>query len=233
MATADLQPVLQPVSAAFPGSRYLLFGFGNRHYLLRRDAVSMAAAFWPGPGLMMVMSLESAQPEDAFGTENVVRLALTPQQMSSLQSFIARSFAAHAGAPVRVAPGPFEGSAFYQSVQRCSVLHTCNTWAAAALKAAQLPVGSSGVEFAWQLWHQVQHLASASSARAGHLQTAIPRRPGPSLSEPAVAQDQRLSSLLDLELDPDFHELRAGNPEIGPRPLGVAVHEGENRFARP
>lgn len=176
MATTDLQPVLQPVSAAYPGSRYLLFGFGDRRYLLHRDAASTAAALWPGPALMMVTSLYSAQPEDAFGGDRVVRLALTPEQMSSLQSFIARSFAAQDGVPVRVAPGPFEGSAYYEAVQHYSALHTCNTWAAEALKAAELPVGSSGVEFAWQLWHQVQHLASPSSTRSGRLQPGRPRR---------------------------------------------------------
>jgi len=163
MATADVQPVLQPVSAAFAGSRYLLFGFGNRRYLLQRGgAVNLVAAVFPGPGLVMVTSLHAPQLEDVFGTGSVVRIALTPQQMSGLQAFIGRSLAAHGGALVPVAPGLFEGSAYYKAVQRYSALYTCNTWAAEALKAAQLSVDAD-VEFAWQLWSQVQHLASPNT----------------------------------------------------------------------
>ena len=35
----------------------------------------------------------------------------------------------------------------------------------------------------------------------------------------------------NLELDPDFHDLRARDLEIGAGPLGVVVHEGEDRLA--
>jgi hypothetical protein len=31
----------------------------------------------------------------------------------------------------------------------------------------------------------------------------------------------------DLELDPDFHDLLAGDAEIGARALGVTVHEAK------
>jgi hypothetical protein len=178
IATTDVLPVLQPVSAALPGSRYLLFGFGERRYLLHPDAGTMVGALWPGAALVMVTSLRMTQPQDAFGKDSVVRLQATPQQMSSLQSFIAQSLALHDGVPVPVVPAPVEG-AYYESSQRYSAAHTCNTWAAQALQAAQLPIDSSGVEFAWQLWHQVQHLAATQAL---------------SLHEPAVPHHQRLAS---------------------------------------
>jgi hypothetical protein len=155
IASADVLPQLQPLSAAFPGSRYLLFGFGERRYLLHPDAGTMVAALWPGAALVMVTSLHALQPQEVFGADSVVRLRVTPQQMSELQQFIAGSLALRDGAPVPVVPAPLEG-AYYQSSQRYSAAHTCNTWAAEALQAAQLPIDSSGVEFAWQLWHQVQ-----------------------------------------------------------------------------
>jgi hypothetical protein len=97
----------------------------------------------------------------------VLRLAVTPPQMSDLQRAIAATLATHEGAPVRVAPGPHAVagySAFYESVEHYSALYTCNTWAARVLHAAGLPVTSSGVEFASQLWSQVQALQGNGAA---------------------------------------------------------------------
>jgi hypothetical protein len=165
IALADAQPPLRPVAAAFPGARYLLFGFGDRRYLLQGGAGNMVAALWGDAGLVLVTDVGLQQPEQVFGQDNVVRVALTPQQMSELQGFIGRTFAWREGALVPVFPGSHavgSYSAYYESVQRYSALHTCNTWAAEALKSAELPVNSSGVEFAWQLWEQVQRLENTS-----------------------------------------------------------------------
>jgi uncharacterized protein (TIGR02117 family) len=163
IARGDAQPPLLQVAAAFPQARYLLFGFGDRRYLLHGGAGNMVAALWGGAGLVLVTSLGPQQPEQVFGRESVVVVALTPKQMSDLQAFIGRSFAAHDGALVPVPPGPHSvGSfnTFYESAQRYSALHTCNTWAAEVLQSAQLPINSSGVEFASQLWQQVRRLGS-------------------------------------------------------------------------
>jgi len=121
----------------------------------------MVSALWGDAGLVLVTSVGLQQPEQVFGWDSVVRVALTSQQMSDLQDFIGRSFATHDGAIVPVVPGQHavgSYSAYYESVQRYSALHTCNTWAADALKSAELPVSSSGVEFASQLWQQVLKL---------------------------------------------------------------------------
>jgi hypothetical protein len=95
--------------------------------------------------------------------------------MSDLQGFIGRTFAWRDGAIEPVLPGSHavgSYSAYYESVQRYSALHTCNTWAAEALKSAELPVSSSGVEFAWQLWEQVRRLENTSPG-AGSPQEAV------------------------------------------------------------
>jgi Protein of unknown function (DUF2459) len=156
MALTDLQPPLQMVAAAFPGSRYLLFGFGDRRYLVRGG--NLLAALWPGPGIILATSVRTPQLGDAFGDENVIQLRLSTQQMRTLQGFIWATLLSHEGSVMPLAPGPYPGSAYYEAVQRYSALHTCNTWAAEALKSGELPVKSVGVEFAWQLWHQVQRL---------------------------------------------------------------------------
>ena len=161
IAVADAQPPLSSVAAAFPESRYLLFGFGDRRYLLNGGAGNMAAALWGDAGLVLVTSVGAHELEQVFGRDDVVQLALTPLQMSELQAFIGRTFTARDGTVVRVAPGPHavgSYSAYYESVTRYSARHTCNTWAAEALRSAELSVSSSGVEFAGQLWQQVQRL---------------------------------------------------------------------------
>ena len=178
IALADAQPPLRPVAAAFPSSRYLLFGFGDRRYLLQGGAGNMVAALWGGAGLILVTNVGLQQPEQVFGHDNVVRVALTPQQMSDLQGFIGRSLAWRDGGIVPVLPGSNavgSYSAYYESVLRYSALHTCNTWAAEALKSADLPVSSSGVEFAWQLWEQVRRLENTSPA-AGSTKAAAADR---------------------------------------------------------
>jgi len=167
IAVADLQQPLPSVAAAFPDSRHLLFGFGDRRYLLHGGAGNMIEALWGGAGLILVTSIGSQRLEDVFGPENVVRLPLTPQQMSALQRFVAHSLAQHDGALVPLQPDPHAGGAYsgyFESAQHYSALHTCNTWAAEALQSAGLAINSSGVEFAGQLWRQVQHLQREAGA---------------------------------------------------------------------
>ena len=51
-AAVDLQPPLASLRAHLPAAHYLLFGFGDRHYLLDKDQGlgGMLAALWPGRG---------------------------------------------------------------------------------------------------------------------------------------------------------------------------------------
>jgi hypothetical protein len=161
-----VQAPLASVAANFPDTRYLLFGFGDRRYLLDPGGGTMAGALFPGAGLVMVTTL-TAQPEEVFGPESVARLTVTARQMGELERSIAASLATRDGAFIKVEPGPHAAvgySAFYESVQHYSALHTCNTWAAQVLESAELPVTSSGVEFASQLWSQVEPLKADGAA---------------------------------------------------------------------
>ena len=60
-AGRSMQPPLASLHADLPAARYLLFGFGNSHYLLDKDQGlgGMLAALWPGPGLMLVTGVAS------------------------------------------------------------------------------------------------------------------------------------------------------------------------------
>ena len=177
-AAADLQPPLRSLSATVPQAQYLEFGFGDRHYLLTRDrrTTTLLAAVWPGASLILMTALK-ATPQQAFGAQHVVILRVRGAQAASIQNFVWNSMspspvgqAFAPAAPAPVAEGPYPGSVFYAGTQRYSGIHTCNTWAAEALRAGALRIRSSGVLFAGQLWSQVRRLAGEApevSPRAG------------------------------------------------------------------
>jgi len=166
-AADQLQPPLAALRHDLPGARYLLFGFGDRHYLVDQDrgAGGMLAALWPGAGVLLVTGL-SASAQDAFGAAHVIEIRVTASQAGAAQDFVWHSLATQADVqgdiqadgvtPLRA--GPYGGSLYYATPLRYSALHTCNTWAAQALRAADLDVHSAGVVFAGQLWIQARRL---------------------------------------------------------------------------
>jgi uncharacterized protein (TIGR02117 family) len=159
--TAQLHRPLAGLVRDLPGARYLVFGFGERHYVLAKDKNfgEMLAAVWPSPGLILATGL-SATPEQAFGAGHVARIPVSPEQLQNAADFVWRSFAVDTDAALRpYAPGPYGGSLFYASSVTYYGLRTCNTWTAEDLQAAQLPVQSFGVIFANQVWGQVSDLA--------------------------------------------------------------------------
>lgn len=163
-AAADVQPPLAALRAEFAGTQFLLFGFGDRHYLLDEDRGlrGALAALWPGPGLILVTGLATTL-QAAFGEDNVIEIPVTAAQLRSVQDFVWRSLSRgdSASDDSPIAPlhaGPYEGSLYYASSQAYSALHTCNTWAAEGLQAAGLPVHSFGVELSGQLWIQARRL---------------------------------------------------------------------------
>ncbi len=151
---------MAPVKARFAGSKYLFFGFGDRHYLLAgsRKTPSMLRALWPGPAALLVTAVND--PGAAFGASQVIELALRPEQARAVQGFIRASLSA---APLAVlAPGPYEDSVYYAAVPQYSALHTCNTWVAEALQAGDEPIHTRGVILAGQLWSQALRIARAA-----------------------------------------------------------------------
>ena len=196
-AAADIQPPLNSVAAQFPGVRYLFFGFGDRRYLLtkNRNAPVLLGALWPGRGLILATALGSP-PQEAFGATHVIALVISREQSRRAQEFIRRTLDQPStedpekSVMAPYAPGPYEGSLYFAATPRYSAFHTCNTWAAQSLATAALPIRSSGVLFAGQLWSQVRRLEKEQA-------TAIPR--GAPRDEPH-ATDQ-----LQGGLDPSWH----------------------------
>ena len=165
-AADTLEPPLERIARAFPGAKYLIFGFGDRHYLLARNGhgSGSVAAVWPGRALILVTALRSS-PEAAFGAAHVIAVGATPQRLHAAQDFVARAIdgdGTSAGeTPPVLAPGPYEGSEFFSARARYSAFHTCNTWVAEALQSAGFQIRSTGVIFAGQLWRRTRRAAAA------------------------------------------------------------------------
>lgn len=165
LPVAALGPALDNLAWAFPGARHMVFGFGDRGYLLDRGASPFQAlrALLPGPGIILVTALATT-PEAAFGGANVVTLPLSRDALDRLRGFIADSLVRDTasdggGATGPIAKGPYPGSVFHASPVTYAATYTCNTWTAEALAVAGLPVPVTGMLFAGQLMSRVRRAA--------------------------------------------------------------------------
>jgi hypothetical protein len=158
-AVGDLHPSLVFIARRYPQAKYLFFGFGDRHYLLSKGkgTSTLAGALFPGPGLILVTAIDNS-PAQAFGGSHVLEFALAAPQAAAVQRFVRRALAGGEGDVLPLADGPYEGSVYYSAVARYSALHTCNTWAAEALKAAGFKVRTRFVLFAGQTWRQARKI---------------------------------------------------------------------------
>ena len=143
---------LATVEASFPGVRFLTFGFGERQFLVNRERTfgAMLGALLPSRSALLFTALR-VHPAQAFGTDNVVMLHVTPAGLSSLEAAIWREFEmSGTNAPALLATGPYPGSVYYAARDTYYGLYTCNTWTADILRAGGLPM-PSGLLFAGQV----------------------------------------------------------------------------------
>jgi uncharacterized protein (TIGR02117 family) len=158
---------LAPLAAAFPGVRFLCFGFGERQYLLSKNPgfLETLSALLPSRAAVLMTALR-VPPAAAFAEEDVVALGVTPAGEAALRAFLWRTLeTSTSGGPIPLRDGPYPGSVFYAASGTYDALRTCNTWAAAGLRAAGLPVGGP-VIFAGQVMSQARRIAAAQRLSA-------------------------------------------------------------------
>ncbi len=140
-----------------------MFGFGKRTFITAKveSFAELIMGPVPGPGAIQVIGL-GADPDEAYGPGQVIRLSLQPSQADRLSDFIWDQIGrTHAGQPRLVSPGLFPGSLFYASSQGYGLAYTCNTWSARALQAAGLRVDPDGIILPNGLFKQVAQLGDA------------------------------------------------------------------------
>jgi uncharacterized protein (TIGR02117 family) len=141
------------LEASFPGVRFLIFGFGERQFLVNHEKSfgAMLNALLPSRSALLMTAL-NAPPEQAFGPRNVVVLHVSGAGLRQIEAAIWKEFElSAAGAPILLASGPYPGSVFYAARDTYSGLFTCNTWTAATLRAGGLPIPATGVLFSGQV----------------------------------------------------------------------------------
>lgn len=163
VAPAIAKSPLKPLVEAFPGARYLVFGFGDRVYFTAHEVTPLGTlrAMFPGPGIILVTGLNTT-PGQAFGADQTIALPVTADQQVALIKALGQALqTSSAVGPVRLGDGPYPGSAFYATGMGYDLFHDCNRWTLVELRAAGVPVHPEGVIFAHQVMEQVEGVAKS------------------------------------------------------------------------
>ncbi len=109
---------------------------------------------------MVVLTALRAPPDEAFGAGNVVGLAVTRAGLDGLRSYLRNAAQRNAdGSPITLGAGPYEGGAYLSATAAYSLVYTCNTWTADALRHAGLPLAPVAV-FSDDIMMQVRRIAA-------------------------------------------------------------------------
>lgn len=151
---------LRALTSDFPGSRYLVFGWGERNYYMARAPTFDDAmrALFPGPAVLLVSPLYQP-PRDSRPAAQVFEVGLPTAGLDPLSNHLWAALEKSGdGTPRRLAAGPHSGSVFYGATATYSASYTCNTWTAESLAVGGVPVTSAGVVFSGQLTDQLRSL---------------------------------------------------------------------------
>ena len=161
--TRDADAQLMRVAKGYDGSRYLCFGFGDRHYLLSRERgpLTLLSALLPGNDGVILLTILRDTPAAAFGADNVVQLDVDARGIERLRAFLNHAIQIDEhGAPVSLGDGPYPGGLYFGATARYYGFYTCNTWTADALREAGIPI-QGPVLFAEGVMRQVRDMAAA------------------------------------------------------------------------
>jgi uncharacterized protein (TIGR02117 family) len=147
---------------------FLELGWGDRTFYQVPDAgigLALEAAFASAGSVLHVTGLERAPAGPIPGLE-IVTIELSRRGAEALARFVADAFVRDgAGRPIDLGPGLDPGSRFYAATGRYSLLYTCNTWIADALRAAGCPITPFWAATASTLIHQARRCAPDPARR--------------------------------------------------------------------
>ncbi|HZD42042.1 MAG TPA: DUF2459 domain-containing protein [Terriglobales bacterium] len=168
----DLTDAPLPELADFPNVRFIEFSWGDKDYFPDPNAgflMALKAAFWSSGSVLHLVgfteNIDSFYPE-AKHTE----LRLSDRAYARLTDYLSRSFdRRHANGRAPASPGLLTYSRFYPSTEKFSWRKTCNTWVAAALEFAGVPVSPGLVLTAAQLAEQLDEIGKHHRAEASRI----------------------------------------------------------------
>jgi uncharacterized protein (TIGR02117 family) len=122
--------------------RYLQFGWGDRRFYMEtpswaqvRPTDALRALFAPQNAAALLLKGHTSPPQ--AGSETVRCLRLSQEDYVALMTFLEASFQRDAqGKTLRLGSGQDGDSSFYAATGHYSILRTCNSWTADALRQA-------------------------------------------------------------------------------------------------
>lgn len=127
-----------------PGARYLIVGWGGRDFYLNTPTWSQLQLMPLLKGLTLDRSVMHVDVHGGIDERNpaVTVFDLGQGGYDALTAFVAGSFARRDGEPVFIPGAGYGGTdGFFEANGRFTAILGCNTWTAAALRAAGLRTG--------------------------------------------------------------------------------------------
>jgi uncharacterized protein (TIGR02117 family) len=145
---ADMTPDSLPELVDFPDAEFIEFSWGDKDYFPDPDAgvfTAIKAAFWSSGSVLHVVGF-TRDVKSFYRSAKLVELRLTTDAHGRLLDYISHTFTRPpGGGRAQASAGLFTYSRFYPATHNFSLLKTCNTWVAEALKSAGLPVSPGHV----------------------------------------------------------------------------------------
>jgi uncharacterized protein (TIGR02117 family) len=140
-----VQARIGELSTRFKHAKYLEFGWGDKGFYQADEITSsltLQAIFWSTESIMHVVAVPD-QPKLYFSNSQVEKICLNGSEYIALVKFIESSFYKNdQGEVVATFQGLYGNSQFYKSVGDYSLMNTCNTWTARALKSAGMEIST-------------------------------------------------------------------------------------------
>jgi uncharacterized protein (TIGR02117 family) len=155
---ADIALHALPELVDFPDAEFIEFSWGDKDYFPDPNAgvfSAIKAAFWSSGSVLHVVGFSGAV-RSFYRSGEVVELRLTTNAHDRLLEYISHTFSRPAPRDrAQPSAGLVGYSRFFPATRKFSLLKTCNTWVAEALKSAGLPVSPGQVMTADSLASQL------------------------------------------------------------------------------
>ena len=162
-------------------SEYLEFGWGAREFYMASEGtlgLALEAVLWPSPAVLHVVRFDGPV-QQFFRQREIVEILVSDRGFQRLAAFIGDAYAKDgSGRTTVVGRGQYANSRFYAAREKYSLLKTCNTWTARALRSAGLPITSLYAVSAGNVMDQTRPLGRRINARAAEWAAEFPP-PGP------------------------------------------------------
>ena len=166
-----------PEHADLADSEYLEVGWGNREFYMAPEGtpgLALKAALWPTPSVLHVAGFDGPVPQ-FFRQREIVEILVSARGFQRLAAFIGDAYAKDgAGRTMVLGQGQYANSRFYAAREKYSLLKTCNTWTARALRSAGLPITSLYAVSAGNVMAQTRPLGRRINEQAAEWVDEVP-----------------------------------------------------------